>query len=337
MTIPTTQELEAFWTKALDELPSTPDNIPAFFFGHGSPILAYPASAAKGLGEFAAYQGPTGPLYRFLKQFGPTLLKKYQPKAIVVFSAHWETYRERLGAKWSGSDKELLVANHRAFFTVTDYGDENPLLMDYYGFPPDLYKLKFKSRGDSTLAKRLVELYQRAGQKARLTPASEARGEDGRGFQGPGLDHGVFVPFRIMFGEEFTSIPVVQVSIDASLDPEKNWQVGKVVSELRKEGALVLSGGLTAHNLGDRTSFSPVTARPAHKEFDAAIHRAINVKDSDARKKALFDLTRHPGFRASQPREDHFVPLYVAAGAGEGGEVKTIVNAYGIPTFAFGL
>jgi aromatic ring-opening dioxygenase catalytic subunit (LigB family) len=23
--------------------------------------------------------------------------------------------------------------------TVTDYGDENPLLMDYYGFPPELY------------------------------------------------------------------------------------------------------------------------------------------------------------------------------------------------------
>lgn len=37
------------------------------------------------------------------------------------------------------------------------------------------------------------------------------------------------------------------------------------------------------------------------------------------------------------PREDHFVPLYVAAGAGEGGEVFTIMNDYGIPTFAFGL
>jgi 4,5-DOPA dioxygenase extradiol len=31
------------------------------------------------------------------------------------------------------------------------------------------------------------------------------------------------------------------------------------------------------------------------------------------------------------------VPLYVAAGAGEEGEVRTIMNDYGIPTFAFGL
>ena len=48
-------------------------------------------------------------------------------------------------------------------------------------------------------------------------------------------------------------------------------------------------------------------------------------------------MPKHPGFRASQPREDHFVPLYIAAGAGEGGEARTIVNDYGIPTFAFGL
>ena len=42
---------------------------------------------------------------------------------------------------------------------MTDYA-ENPLLMDYYGFAPELYKLKFKSRGDSKLAKRVVDLYK---------------------------------------------------------------------------------------------------------------------------------------------------------------------------------
>lgn len=122
----------------------------------------------------------------------------------------------------------------------------------------------------------------------------------------------------------------------------------------------MLSGGLTAHNLRDRTSFSPSTAKPIHKEFDSAIHKAINIEDVGAfsvftlafsrgrradlaflqpelRKKALCELPKHPGFRASHPREDHFVPLYVAAGAGEGGEVRTIMDSYGIPTFAFGL
>lgn len=43
------------------------------------------------------YQGQGGPLYRFLKDFGSTLLEKYKPKGIVVFSAHWETDGERQG------------------------------------------------------------------------------------------------------------------------------------------------------------------------------------------------------------------------------------------------
>ena len=45
--------------------------------------------------------------------------------------------------------------------TVTDYGEENPLHFDYYGFPPDFFKIKFKSRGDSQLANRIVDLYKK--------------------------------------------------------------------------------------------------------------------------------------------------------------------------------
>jgi len=82
--------------QALDALPSTPENIPAFFFAHGSPMLAYPSGDTASGGMFS-YQGPNGPLAKFLADFGPALLKKYQPKGIVVFSAHWETDGERVG------------------------------------------------------------------------------------------------------------------------------------------------------------------------------------------------------------------------------------------------
>ena len=43
---------------------------------------------------------------------------------------------------------------------VTDYGDENPLLYDYFGFQPSLYKLKFNSRGDSAISQRIVQLFK---------------------------------------------------------------------------------------------------------------------------------------------------------------------------------
>ncbi|KII88713.1 hypothetical protein PLICRDRAFT_41929 [Plicaturopsis crispa FD-325 SS-3] len=308
-TLPKTR---ADWLKALDELPSTPDKIPAFFFGHGSPALAYPGRGMPGMESM----GPQGPLGTFLRDFGPKLLEKYKPKGIVVFSAHWE------------SDGETLVS---------DYGAENPLLMDYYGFPPELYRLKFKSRGDSALSSRVMDLYKQAGIRVRTTDASENRGRDGRGFAGPGFDHGVFVPFRIMFGEEFTDIPTVQVSIDGSMSPAKNWALGKAVAKLREEGILVLSGGLLVHNLRDFSAFNEETADAIYKEFDRAILDAITIPDAEARRTALVALTKHRGFRAAQPREDHFVPLYVAAGAGEGGSVKVVEAIYGAPTFAFGL
>ncbi|KAF5373130.1 hypothetical protein D9758_001697 [Tetrapyrgos nigripes] len=308
--IPLNQEA---WRAALASLPATPDNIPAFFFAHGSPVLAFPPGSSSGFSGLQSYQGADGPLYNFLKDFGPVLLEKYKPKAIVVFSAHWETMGERL---------------------VTDYGDENPLLMDYYGFPPELYKLKFKSRGDSAVSQRVVQLFKDAGYLARITNKLEPRGEDGRDGRGaPGLDHGVFVPFRVMFGEELDT-PVIAASIDSRLTPESNWKLGEAVRALRKEGVLVLSGGLPIHNLRDFQAFHPDTAKPTHHAFHQATLDALAKPDPAARKQALYDLTKHEGFRACHPREDHFVPLYVAAGAGEEGEFRILNGLYGLVSFA---
>ena len=108
--------------------------------------------------------------------------------------------------------------------------------MDYFGFAPALYELKFTARGSTQLSQRVVQAFQSAGLRARTSPVSESRGRDGRGYNGPGLDHGVFVPFRLMFGEEYDgegSVPIVEASIDSSLSPEDNWQLGKAVAKLR--------------------------------------------------------------------------------------------------------
>jgi len=207
--------------------------------------------------------------------------------------------------------------------------------MDYFGFSPDYYELKFGSRGDATFSRRVLELLHQAGVRARLTGPNEARGMDGRGFQGPGLDHGVFIPFRLMFGEEFRGVPIVQASIDGSLSPESNWNLGKAIAKLRDEGILVLSGGLVIHNLQDRTCFLPETANPLVREFNDAVSSAISVSDPVARRTALLALTRHKGFRMAHPREEHFVPIYVAAGAGEGGDVHVLSGLYGYQTVAF--
>lgn len=134
-------------------------------------MLVYPPHLDIGssrLASIADIQGPQGALASFLRDLGPALLEKYKAKAVVVFSAHWETP--------NGGG------------VVTDYGVENPLLCDYFSFPEELYQLKFKSSGDHELAEKIVGLLQGAGiSGSRLTSKLEPRGEDGRGFAGPGL------------------------------------------------------------------------------------------------------------------------------------------------------
>jgi aromatic ring-opening dioxygenase catalytic subunit (LigB family) len=86
------------WQAALEALPATPEKIPAFFFGHGSPMLAFPEDLITSRSDKRLdAMGPKSNLAAFLSDFGPALLKKYKPKGIVVFSAHWETEGERLG------------------------------------------------------------------------------------------------------------------------------------------------------------------------------------------------------------------------------------------------
>lgn len=307
------------WQDRLTTLPGSPASIPSFFFGHGSPVLTFSSNVAAQDPQWRPiikHAGLESPFANFLRDFGPALLAKYQPKGILVFSAHWETEGEQL---------------------VTDYGDENPLFMDYYNFDPEVYKLKFSSRGDATLSQRVVQLFQNAGIRARLSPKNEVRGLDGRGFEGPGLDHGVFLPFRLMFGEDFRGVPIVQASIDGSLSPEGNWALGKAITSLREEGILILSGGLTVHNLRDRASFVPEMAGLPFRRFNDAVTSAISVSDPDARRTALVTLTRHECFRSAHPREEHFVPIYVAAGAGEDGGVHVLSGLYGCQAVAFGV
>jgi aromatic ring-opening dioxygenase catalytic subunit (LigB family) len=51
----------------------------------------------------------------------------------------------------------------------------------------------------------------------------------------------VFVPAKIMFGEEYKEVPIVQISIDGSLKPEKEVALGKALADLRFGFSLSLS------------------------------------------------------------------------------------------------
>ncbi|GAA6014344.1 hypothetical protein JCM11491_005049 [Sporobolomyces phaffii] len=316
------------WQAEIAKLPTLEENggkIPSVFLAHGQPMLILPPHLAKDtpmLATLGEIQGPDGLLSQFLQDFGPTLLEKYRPRAIVVLSAHYET---------DGGG------------VVTDYGDENPLLHDYFGFPRELYETKFHSSGDSNLARQIVDRLRAAGiEQSRLTTTNEPRGRDGRGFNGPGFDHGVFVPFKLMFGEE-APVPIVQVSIPSDLSPRSQRSLGEALEPFRSEGVLIISGGLTVHTFQDFSAFSPRTAKPIYLEFEAAVVAAVAEPDRAARAAALDALPRHAGFRLAHPREEHFVPIYIAAGAAHESErteakaARIVCGLYGAKSAVFGV
>src|SRR6185369_12874332 len=62
-----------------------------------------------------------------------------------------------------------------------------------------------------------------------------------------GLDHGAWVPLRLMFPK--ADIPVVELSIPTSLSPQELFHLGHLLAPLRERGTLVLGSGGIVHNL----------------------------------------------------------------------------------------
>eukprot|EP01116_Phalansterium_solitarium_P001795 TRINITY_DN11613_c0_g1_i1.p1 TRINITY_DN11613_c0_g1~~TRINITY_DN11613_c0_g1_i1.p1 ORF type:complete len:318 (-),score=52.01 TRINITY_DN11613_c0_g1_i1:282-1235(-) len=293
------------WSSALSQLARPPANgrMPAFWFAHGSPMLIWPDHLPSGFGSMLAIGGPHGPHAQFLRDFGK-LLVSYKPKAIVIFSAHWET---------------------RGTIEVTSY-DKNPLLYDYYGFPDELYQVKFDSKGSPAVAQRVHDLFAKSNIPSRLVTNGV------RGF-----DHGVFVPFVHMFGAG-TDIPVVEVSIDSGLDPQRHIDIGKALDPLRDEGIIILAGGLTIHTFKEPNAWDPSTAPQGFKDFERAVVASIEqTKTGEERNEALKAVTRHPFFRRAHPREEHFVPIYVAAGAGTSSDARVLCDLHGAISIGFGV
>jgi aromatic ring-opening dioxygenase catalytic subunit (LigB family) len=198
------------------------------------------------------------------------------PKALLVVSGHWEA----------------------PAFTFTGAADHPGLIFDYYGFPPETYRLTWPAPGAPWLAERATELLRAAGLPAAVDAA--------RGF-----DHGVFVPLKVAFPE--AEVPVVQMSLHASLDPAMHLAAGRALAPLRDEGVLILGSGMSFHNL--RAMGDPRATGPS-SEFDRWLAGAAAATPEE-RAERLSHWTSAPWARLCHPREEHLIPLMVAAGASE--------------------
>jgi 4,5-DOPA dioxygenase extradiol len=167
--------------------------VPALFLAHGSPMLAIEDT----------------PYTQFLADLGRTL----RPKAIVIFTAHWES--------------EAL--------TVSSHDDVYDTIYDFGGFPDELYAVKYPAKGSAAVA-------------SLVTTKLEAQGVPVRKDMTRGLDHGSWTLLSRMYPE--ADIPVVQVSVNPYAAPREQYAIGQALRELGGEDILVIGSGVTVHNLG---------------------------------------------------------------------------------------
>lgn len=227
---------------------------------------------------------------------------KVKPKAILMISGHWETEN----------------------FTVMA-SPNPPMLYDYGGFPEHTYHVKYPAPGSPELAKKVKDILDANGFPCSL--------DTQRGF-----DHGTFTPLVVMYPN--ADIPVVQLSMRSDYDPKTHFEVGRLLSSLRKEGVLIIGSGLTYHNL--RNFGRSDSAQLASSQFDKWLtHVLVDLSPSE-RHQELLNWSKAPAAREAHPQEDHFIPLLVAAAAAENEKTevvyheKTFFGKLTVSSFRFG-
>lgn len=192
----------------------------------------------------------------------------------------------------------LMISGHweEAQFTLSSSMSPG-MVYDYYGFPEHTYSVVYPAPGSPELAQRAQRLLGQGGWSARL--------ED-RGF-----DHGTFSVMQPIYPK--AEVPIVQLSLHYRLDPQEHLAVGRALAPLRDEGVLIVGSGMSYHNL---RLFGPGGEVPS-AVFDAWLQRSLLQTSPEQRCQALVHWEQAPAARAAHPREEHLLPLMVAAGAAE--------------------
>ena len=195
------------------------------------------------------------------------------PDAVVMVSAHWTTAIPILG------------------------GSATPeTVHDFYGFPAQLYQLRYPAPGAPELALRIKSLLADDGIAAAVDPRQ-------------GLDHGAWIPLLTLFPD--ARVPVMQLSVQPDRGARHHWAVGQALRSLSEDNVLVIGSGHMTHNLRDyfvdRGRVAPQT-----RVFRDWAHEQL----LEGRIDSLLDWPHEgPHAALAHPTPEHFLPLFVALGA----------------------
>ena len=206
------------------------------------------------------------------------------PRVIVIVSAHWDTQVPTVG-----------------------FADKLETIHDFYGFPEELYAMRYPATGCREAAEVVVAAIRAAGLPVALDKAR-------------GLDHGAWVPLRLMFPE--ADVPVIPLSIQSHAGPEQAYRLGQALAPLAAQGFLIIASGNVTHNLGDYQMAARNGGQtPAYvRQFTNWLAERLYARDISA----LLDYRQQaPGAVQAHPTDEHLLPLFVALGAaGDGAKLE---------------
>ncbi|SFO24657.1 4,5-DOPA dioxygenase extradiol [Pseudonocardia ammonioxydans] len=214
-----------------------------------------------------------------------------RPTAILVVSAHWES-------------APLSVSADRPDELVYDFG----------GFDPMYHRFRYDTPDAGALAR----------QVAGLMPDTEQPHRHAR----RGLDHGAWVPLKIMYPA--ADIPVLQLSLPTD-DPDRLLAVGERLRPLREQGVLVIGSGHMTHGMPylTREMFLENQVPGWSSDFDTWAAEAL--ARGDVAELSRF-RTAAPGMPYAHPTVEHFTPLFLTLGAAADptAPVTTTLDGYSV-------
>ena len=209
----------------------------------------------------------------FTRALGALGAELPRPAAVLCVSAHWMTQ----------GDTRVLTA-------------EKPrTIHDFYGFPPELYEVRYPASGSPQVAEAAGAL------TGALADADW------------GLDHGAWTVLVHLWPD--ADVPVLELSIDMAAPPEAHLELGRRLVPLRDHGVLVLGSGNIVHNLRAIDWEHPDAGYDWAVEFDGWVRDRLLDGDTEALA-AYLDAGR--AAQLSVPTPDHYLPLLAAAGAADG-------------------
>jgi len=212
------------------------------------------------------------------RSWAATAARIGKPHAILCISAHWLT-------------RGTAVTAMPRPQTIHDFG----------AFPQALFDVRYPAPGNPGVAERVQDLL------APMRVASDLNW---------GLDHGTWSVLVHAYPD--ADVPVVQLSMDVSKNPEEHWQIGRKLRALRDEGVLIIGTGNIVHNLGAMDWNNPnAQPYPWAERFNNTMLEAVVADQPEV----VIDFAAlGEAARLSVPTPDHFWPLLYVLGARHEGE-----------------